>query len=176
MQTKQPVALSGHHKNNSERPVRFKNRNIKTPNRKPSHTHTNPSELSSQSSLNYNPEENNKLLLTKSSKMKCNNGRNALTASDLPFEKQTIAKLECHCTICQAQNEIRIPPEEVPVHPFFRSYDFKSITRGTHYDKDFVFILKRLIPPTHASQSLRLPIPETVAFINGEAKFIVSNR
>ena len=42
-------------------------------------------------------------------------------------------------------------------------------------DKDFLFVLKRLLPAKNSPYSLKILIPDTVVFWNGEAKFMVYN-
>jgi len=42
-------------------------------------------------------------------------------------------------------------------------------------DKDFLFVLKRLLPAKNSQYSLRVLIPDTVVFWNGEAKFLIYN-
>lgn len=42
-------------------------------------------------------------------------------------------------------------------------------------DRDFLFVLKRLLPAKNSFYSLRILIPDTVVFLNGEAKFLIYN-
>jgi len=42
-------------------------------------------------------------------------------------------------------------------------------------DKDFLFVLRRLLPSKNSLYCLRILIPDTVLFSNGEAKFLVYN-
>lgn len=42
-------------------------------------------------------------------------------------------------------------------------------------DKNFLYILRRLLPAKNSLYSLRIMIPDTVVFYNGEAKYIVYN-
>ena len=48
-------------------------------------------------------------------------------------------------------------------------------TENEIIDKDFLFILKRLIPSKNSIYSLRILIPDTVVFHNGEAKLLAFN-
>ena len=43
-------------------------------------------------------------------------------------------------------------------------------------EKDYVFILGRLIPKLSLSLGLRLNVPDTCCFISGKPKFIVFSR
>ena len=42
-------------------------------------------------------------------------------------------------------------------------------------DKDFLFVLRRLLPAKNSPYSLKILIPDTVVFWNGEAKFMIYN-
>lgn len=85
------------------------------------------------------------------------------------------AALKCDCAICKAETfKVREKNEETFEAKFFDDFDFE--TTNSSVEKDFVFVLKRLIPPKNALGTIRVNIPETVCFISGEAKFIASTK
>ena len=100
--------------------------------------------------------------------------RDMVTKRDIHFVNQAEGKLKCYCNVCTVQNKYRPEPEEVPRDPFFDDLDFSSNDQCQTYEKDFTFVLKYLMPTKHtSSHTLRLRIPETVIFINGQPKFFV---
>lgn len=56
-----------------------------------------------------------------------------------------------------------------PPRPEFRLKLFNQM------EKDFVFLLRRLLPIAKINRTLNIIIPDTVCFINGEPKLIVYN-
>ena len=96
-----------------------------------------------------------------------------VTKKDLHFINQADGDLKCYCSVCTVQNKYRPEPEEVPRDPFFEDLDLTSNDQCQTYEKDFTFVLKRLMPTKHTSHTLRLRIPDTVIFINGQPKFFV---
>lgn len=44
----------------------------------------------------------------------------------------------------------------------------------TNHDQDLCFVLRRLVPPARIQRALRIFVPETVIFWNGEARLLVS--
>ena len=87
------------------------------------------------------------------------------------FDKHADEKYNCCCNVCKFQMN-KIANNDNFINKFFENYDFNPLS-SVDGEKDFVFILKRLHPPKNVIRSLRLLIPETIGFINGEAKFIL---
>lgn len=76
-------------------------------------------------------------------------------SSALEMEKSTVLR-----TFSQI-SALRSPPFSGPDHELL--------------DKDFLFVLKRILPSKNSLYSLRILIPDTVVFFNGEAKYMVYN-
>ena len=90
---------------------------------------------------------------------------------EMNIDKHADEKYNCNCNLCKMQAK-KISNNDKFIHTFFDGFDFNSAS-CVEGEKDFIFILKRLYPPKHVISTPRLLIPETVGFINGEAKFIV---
>ena len=89
------------------------------------------------------------------------------------FDNHVEGNLKCKCNVCDTENTHKKEIKYVdPSSEFFNNFNFEAHVRNTEPEKDFVFILKRLIPPKQIPYTLRLFIPETVCFTDGEAKFI----
>ena len=89
---------------------------------------------------------------------------------ELNIDKHADEKYNCGCNLCKMQAK-RLANNNKFIHTFFDGFDFNT---GSSVDeKDFIFVLKRLYAPKNIIRTPRLLIPETVGFINGEAKFIV---
>jgi len=99
--------------------------------------------------------------------------KNDVLKSDLHFNKHVEEVFKCRCNVCWEGRRLRHNfPDHSPEAAFFKEYKFQIQDSGQQTEKDFVFILKRLAPHKAMSNSLRLFIPDTACFIQGECKFI----
>lgn len=95
-------------------------------------------------------------------------------ARGIKFVKHAEGVLQCQCKVCEIDNmHIKEEIKPLPVGAFFQGFDFNQCLRDQDLEKDFVFVLKKLVPPRELPYTLRIFIPETIAFADGEAKFIV---
>ena len=91
---------------------------------------------------------------------------------ELQFDNHANETFKCDCALCIKELRKRKSLIQRGVSKdFFENFDFNLV--NSELEKDFVFIIKRLIPSKNVPRSLRLFIPDTVAFINGEVKFII---
>ena len=101
--------------------------------------------------------------------------KNDVPKADIQFEKHAEHTYKCTCNICG--EEVHRKREKLDLRQdtvFFKNFDFETQHQNLPLEKDFVFILKRLMPTKIMTRSLYLSIPETACFIQGECKFIVS--
>ncbi len=101
--------------------------------------------------------------------------RNDIPKADIYFPKHAEHKYKCECNLCQEGN--LQPRERLELRAdlaFFNNFDFESGQNNNGGEKDFMLILKKLMPPRNVARSLYLSIPETACFVDGECKFIVS--
>jgi len=95
--------------------------------------------------------------------------------SNLIFDNHADGHFKCSCEVCEIDSKIK-KEEKVPdpTLNFFHKFNFEQENQNFQPEKDFVFILRKLIPPKKFPYSVRVFIPETVAFVDGDAKFIVT--
>lgn len=84
---------------------------------------------------------------------------------------QAEGKLKCACTICTAQNLMRTEPDDPFTDPFFVNLQNGLNDHQVSLERGFVFVLKRLMPLKHMAHGLSIKVPETLVYIDGEAKF-----
>ena len=89
---------------------------------------------------------------------------------EMNIDKHADEKYNCNCNLCKMQAK-RLANNNKFIHTFFDGFDFNK--GSSVEEKDFIFVLKRLYAPKNIVRTPRLLIPETVGFINGDAKFIV---
>lgn len=92
---------------------------------------------------------------------------------DINFDHHISEMSKCTCHVCfegrrKKSNTILVGPEAA----FFEDFHFDNSDGSLGLEKDFVFILKRLIPGKNMLNSLRICIPDTACFMQGECKFI----
>ena len=91
---------------------------------------------------------------------------------EIEFDKHAEELYTCDCNVCMIEARRRKSVERNDASAaFFRNFDFHQ--KNNELEKDFTFILKRLIPPKHIARSLRLFVPDMACFIAGEAKLAV---
>ena len=99
-------------------------------------------------------------------------------SSNIRFSSQARSHNNCGCTIC---HKLHTNPTNESIDENDTSADKILKTEEIIVDKEakrvdegeFTYILKQLTPPKQGVGSLRLNIPDTVFFIQGEAKCIV---
>jgi len=94
--------------------------------------------------------------------------------SNLVFDNHADGNFKCSCEVCEVDSKTK--KEEKAPDPtlnFFYQFNFEQETMNSEPEKDFIFILRKLIPPKKLPYSVRIFIPETVAFVDGDPKFIV---
>ncbi len=102
------------------------------------------------------------------------NVKDLLLKPDIEVTKQAHEKLECYCNVCLAQNGVKIEPEEIPCDEFFRDFDFGLSTKNNNEaDREFLYIIKRLMPKKNTTHTMRLTMPETLFFAGGFPSFLV---
>ena len=79
----------------------------------------------------------------------------------------------CVCAICitSRSNKFIGNPN---FHGEFYTFENSPGRLGVEYDRDFNFVMRRLHPPKHISRSVRLFVPDTAIFSNGEIRWIVT--
>jgi len=93
---------------------------------------------------------------------------------NIAFDNHADSQLKCQCSVCTQDGVNRKEENKSPrkCHEFWTNFNFEAAVRSIEPEKDFVFVLKRLIPPKATPYNLRLSVPETVAFVDGEPKFV----
>ena len=93
---------------------------------------------------------------------------------EIKFDGHADQKFTCRCNICEEDSHKKRDHEE-GCHEiiFFKGFTFDENQQSPPIEKDFVFILKRLAPLKYMMNTLRLFIPDTACFIQGECKLIV---
>jgi len=178
MLTKDAFSIFGPKTLDLEEKFRLREQRVKKPTKTVSSANKETNQYNSQISPIKRQESPMKVyhskILRHHLKHRRNEAKELIFTPDLPFSNKAEEKLECQCNICIAQNQIKPEIHELPIDEFFKGFDFNTSPRTIgDYDRDFVFLLKRLIPPRHASQSLRLLIPDTLVFTGGYPLMIV---
>ena len=106
---------------------------------------------------------------------------------DSKFDKRAKEHFICQCDLCEydasdrKQSKVQTSQQHLRSMPDMRrksSVLMRNIPGGvasntSQQEKDFFLVMKRLVPPNKFLRSIRLTIPETCFFQNGDPKFIV---
>ena len=96
-----------------------------------------------------------------------------LPKSDINFNKHVDEVSKCRCNVCVEGRRVHKELEDTsPEAAFFREFHFDHHENGPIPEKDFIFILKRLAPHKNVTNSLRLFVPDTACFIQGECRLL----
>ncbi len=96
--------------------------------------------------------------------------------SNLIFDKHADGNFKCSCEVCEVDSKTKREEKAPdPTLNFFHKFNFEQEALNSEPEKDFIFILRKLIPPKKLPYSVRIFVPETVAFVDGDPKFIVQS-
>jgi len=94
--------------------------------------------------------------------------------ANIAFDDHADSQWKCECSVCilDAVNKKEGNKSPKKYHEFFTNFNFEAAAKNPEPEKDFVFVLKRLIPSKNTPYNLRISVPETIAFIDGEPKLV----
>lgn len=91
---------------------------------------------------------------------------------EIMADRHVSEKFVCGCSVCFDSVGASLFNATINTDNFINNYRGEELLPQDQ-DRDFCFVMRKLIPPKHIQRSLRLYVPETVTFNGGEAKYIV---
>jgi hypothetical protein len=103
------------------------------------------------------------------------------------FDKKALEAFRCPCLVCVCASHRRYLIAIINYNRLSKPLKYKNdsyvsrtnennsqVTRKSKpVERDYVFIMRRLVPPARASRSLNINVPDTVCFMAGDPRLIM---
>lgn len=106
------------------------------------------------------------------------------------FDKKALEAFRCRCLVCVKASERQLilfinnlrlskilKVKNTGICKPMSNKEIETVNNNPKkpklIERDFVFILRRLVPPARAQRSLNINIPDTVCFIGGDPRLII---
>jgi hypothetical protein len=96
------------------------------------------------------------------------------------YQGQANAKYLCPCQLCKMIRQSKIDylsnPEDMSFADLQNRNSMLKKNLVTEYDNDYPFILRRLYNNVNSNGQLRIPIPDSILFEDGEIRYTVTSK